>query len=90
MVKVKIPAVFQKTTGGVAAVEAQAATVGESVKEIVKQHPNLQKMLYDKDGQLASFILVFVNGKSVQKDDRTSFPLKDGDEVQLMMTIGGG
>ncbi len=88
-VKVVIAETFQTVTGGTEMVEVQGKTVGRCLEEVVKKFPGIEKMWYGEKGQLAHYILIFVNGENVLGDNLMQ-PVKDGDEIYPMLIIGGG
>ena len=53
------------------------------------QYPSLEKIFYYEKDRIASEVLLFVNGQSVQ-GDITNTPVKDGDEIYPVILIGGG
>ena len=45
--------------------------------------------IYDKDGKMWDRLQLFVNGKMIGRDE-LSRPMQDGDELQVLLNIGGG
>ena len=88
-VKVKIPSLLRQLTNGQEVVEVTAYSVIECLDNLVVQFPGIRRWLYNKQGQLFPFVYVFVNGETVSTDELTN-PLKDGDELLLLIAIGGG
>lgn len=88
-VKVKISSIFQQDAGGAQTATVNGSTVGECLKDLVKQYPGLKKMLFDEKNRLASEVTVFVNEENIPGDG-LSRRVKDGDEIYPMILIGGG
>lgn len=88
-VKVKISSMFQTATGGAKMVEVSGSTVGECLKDLVRQYPDLERMLFDEKDRLPSEVVIFVNEESTPQDG-LSRPVKNGDEIYPMILIGGG
>lgn len=64
----------------------EGATVRDAIERIVEQGgPKARNMMLSPDGKSLK-ISVIVNGASVGMNT----PLSDGDEMNLMVTIGGG
>ena len=88
-VSVKIPAMFQPSTGGVKTAEVDGATIGECLKQLVIQYPALKRMLFDEGDNLSGYLVVILNGASI-KGDLYNIPVKPGDEIYPMILIEGG
>jgi len=88
-VKVKISSLLRQLTNGQEVVEVTAYSAIECLDNLVVQFPGIRRWLYNKQGQLFPFVHVFVNGETVSTDELTN-PLKDGDELLLLIAIGGG
>lgn len=88
-VKVLIPESFQTATSGTEMVEVDGKTVGQCLKEVIRQFPGLEKLWFAEKEKLAYYILLFINGENVQGDG-LSLEVKEGDEIYPMLIIGGG
>ena len=88
-VTVRIPAMFQPSTGGVKITEVNGATVGECLKQLATSFPDLRKMLFDEADKLSGYLIVILNGKNVE-GDFYSIPVSAGDEIYPMILIEGG
>jgi len=88
-VTIEIPSVLGKYSHRKLNFEVKAKTVGEALRELGKQSPGLKKLLLDKEGNLAHFYDVYVNGESAYPQTMTR-PLKDGDKLNIVMIIFGG
>jgi len=88
-VNVEISSVFGRYTGGVLNMKVEGKTVGECLQDLVKQFPDLKRMLLDKDGNLQHYYDYFINGESVYPKDMNR-PLKDGDKLNIIYVIHGG
>jgi len=89
-VKVQIPAPLRSLTGGQAEVEVDAADVGGLIEGLDRRHRGLKERLCDAEGNLRSYVRLFVNDEDVRflKDKAT--PLKTGDTVAIVPAIAGG
>ena len=70
-------------------VEAAGGTVGECIEQLIARHPALREMIFYKDGQLQTFIEIYVNRKAAYPDELNR-KIEDGDEIHLTLTIAGG
>lgn len=69
--------------------EVNGNTVGECLKEIVKEYPGMEKKLFDKQGKLKGYVEVLVNGESAG-DDELGHAVKDGDSMSVLVFLSGG
>ena len=88
-VKVKITTLLLKYTDGQEIVEVDGTTPLECLDEIKSRFPGMRKWLYDKNGELRPQIWLFVNGERIFTDDIDK-QLKNGDELSVLLALGGG
>ena len=89
-VKVRIPSVLQKLTGGKIEISAAGEDVRELVADLEKAYPGIRERICDENGNLRRFINVFVNEQDIRFLEGDKTPLKDGDEVSIIPAIAGG
>jgi molybdopterin converting factor small subunit len=70
-------------------VETAGSTVGECIEQLIARFPALRDLVFYKDGQLQTFIEIYVNRKAAYPDE-LSRKVKNGDEIHLTITIAGG
>jgi molybdopterin converting factor small subunit len=75
--------------GNIEVVEADGSTVGDCIKQLLARHPDLGELVFYKDGQLQTFIEIYVNRKAAYPDE-LGRKVEDGDEIHLTLTIAGG
>ncbi len=88
--KVKVPTPLRAFAGGRAEVEVEGRTVGEAVQALVRAHPGLGRHLLTPEGNLRSFVSVFVNERDIRALARDATELKPGDVVSIVPAIAGG
>ena len=88
-VKINIPSYMQSFTNNMRVVEVNGSTVGKCLSHLVKQFPGMKKQLFSKNGNLFENIVISVNGESAYPEQLTK-PVKDGDELNIVVIIGGG
>jgi len=76
-------------TGDQPTVDVNGATVGECLKEIVSRFPAMESKLFDKKGKLLNYIEIYVNAKTSYPEE-LAMPVKDGDELTIILMIAGG
>lgn len=88
-VKVSIPTVMRKNTGGEAHVEADGATLREALADLESRYPGVTKNVVDGD-HLYRFINIFVNDQDVRLDAELDTALSEGDSVTILPAVAGG
>jgi molybdopterin synthase sulfur carrier subunit len=89
-VTVRVPPYWRKYTNRQADVEAEGATVGEVLADVVRQHPQLGPLVYAEDGRLAGSISVFLNRESVSRREGQQTPVSPGDRMMIVFAMAGG
>lgn len=88
-IKVRLPPFFQQFTGGQKVVETKGDTVGECLQDLVLRFPEIKQRLYDKKGELAQFIEIYVNSESSYPEELAK-TVKEGDELTIVVALSGG
>jgi len=89
IIKINIPSYMQSFTNKMEVVEVNGSTVGECLNHLVKQFPGMKKQLFSKGGNLFENIIISVNGESAYPKQLAK-PVKEGDELNILLIIGGG
>lgn len=88
-VKINIPNFLPHLTNGQDVVEVNGNTVGQCLEQLVSRFPELKDWLFGKDGKLKSAVDVYVNMESSYPEELAK-PVKDGDELHIIIIISGG
>ncbi len=88
-IKIDIPSYLQPFTNNMAVVEVNGSTFGGCLDHLVKQFPDIEKKLFDKNGNLFDYVGIYVNGEDSYPDELAK-PVKDGDELNILYILGGG
>ncbi len=88
-IKVKIPSHMQPFANDTEVVEVNGRTVGECLKHLGEQFPHVGERLFDKQGKLFVYFNIYVNGESAYPE-RLDKPVKDGDEIRIVLFLAGG
>ena len=89
-VKVIIPTPLRQYASKQASVEFHARTVGDALDLLTTRFEELRKHLFADDGQLRSFVNVYVNDEDIRYLQKESTPLKEGDTISIVPSIAGG
>ena len=87
---VRIPTPLRKVTNGEDKASVDAGSMVEVVKSLEVQFPGLKARICDDDGELRSFVNVYINGEDVRFLDGMNSSVSSGDEVSLVPAVSGG
>ncbi|GIV33966.1 MAG: molybdopterin synthase sulfur carrier subunit [Chitinophagales bacterium] len=90
MAEIIIPTPLRKFTGNVNKFTTQAKTVGEAINELVGKYPELKEHLLGEDGNIRSFIKVFVGEEDINHLNRSATALDENAVVSIVPAIAGG
>jgi molybdopterin synthase sulfur carrier subunit len=85
-VTVKVPSLLRKYTNGQELLEVTGYSPMECLTNLTAQFPSLRRWLYNKQGEVATHVLIFINGKQASVDEL----LSDGDELLILLAVSGG
>jgi molybdopterin converting factor small subunit len=88
-VKVNIHKTHRSLTNGLEVVSVEGSTVGECLAHLIKQYPGMEKALFAKKDKLLNNIEIYLNHASAYPDELAK-PVKDGDEIHLVVMLTGG
>ena len=88
-VKVHLHATHRQFTHGLDVVAVEGDTVGECLNHLVRQFPGMEKALFVKKDKLLNSVEVYLNHASAYPDELLK-PVKDGDEIHLVVMLAGG
>jgi len=89
-VRVQIPGPLRSLTGGAAEVDVEAADVGALIEGLESRHKGIKDRLCDAEGNLRSYVRLFVNDEDVRFLQAKATPLRAGDTVAIVPAIAGG
>ena len=70
-------------------VDVEGNTVGECMDDFVRKFPISREWLFEDDGKLRKYLDIFVNLEETDPDD-LSTPVRDSDEIHIVMHLTGG
>jgi molybdopterin converting factor small subunit len=88
-VKVNLHLTLRKHTDGREAVVVEGSTVGECLKNLMKQFPGLEASIFDKKGGLSNLVEIYLNLQSAYPNELAR-PVKEGDEIHVTLMLAGG
>jgi len=88
-VKIHIHTTHRQYTNGLEVVEVNGNTVGDCLNHLVRQFPGMDKALFAKKDKLHNVVEVYVNHTTAYPNELAK-PVKDGDEIHLVVMLAGG
>ncbi len=88
-VKIHIHITHRQFTDGLDMVTAEGNTVGECLNDLIRQFPGMEKALFAKKDKLLNNVEVYLNHASAYPNELLK-PVKDGDEIHLVVMLTGG
>jgi len=88
-VNVHIHKTHRQFTNGLEVVTAEGKTVGACLAQLIKQFPRMEKALFSRKDKLQNNVEVFVNDATAYPNELVK-PVKDGDEIHLVVMLAGG
>ncbi len=88
-VKIHIHVTHRQFTNGQDVVTAEGTTVGECLNHLIKLYPTMERALFAKKDKLLNVVEVFVNHATAYPNELLK-PVKDGDEITLLVMLAGG
>jgi len=88
-VKVHIHTTHRQFTNGLEVVFVEGNTVGECLNQLIKQFPGMEKVLFARKDELLNIVEIYVNHATAYPNELVK-PVKDGDEIHLVVMLAGG
>jgi molybdopterin synthase sulfur carrier subunit len=89
-VTVSIPTALRQYAAGSASIQLASGPIGQLLANLVEQHPQLGKQLYNDQGQLRSFVNIYVGDEDIRYLQGTQTAVPDGETVSIIPAIAGG
>jgi cysteine synthase B len=87
---ISIPSPLRTYTDGHSTIEVSGKTVGSALESLVEKYPALKKQLYSDDGQLRSFVNVYLNDEDIRYLKRSETAVASDDTIAIVPSIAGG
>jgi len=88
-VRVHIHTTHRQLTDGADVVAVEGNTVGECLNRLIQRFPGMEKALFAKKDKLLNNVEVYLNHASAYPNELIK-PVKDGDEIHLVVMLTGG
>ena len=90
MATIRIPAALRDYTGGESEMPVTGDTVAIALNHLSSAHPQLRRHLYTEQGELRSYVNVFVNEDDVRTLRGLQTRIGDDDTLMIVPSIAGG
>ena len=85
-----VPEVVRRYSAGVADVDVSGGTVAAVLDEVFERFPDLRLRVLDRDGDLYSYLVLFLDGRELARDGLMETSVPDGATVELVGAAEGG
>lgn len=89
-VTVLIPTALRSHIKNQSSVSVEGRSVQEVLQHLVTQYPELKSHIMAENGNIRTFINVFVNEDDIRQKGDLKAPVKNGDEISIVPSIAGG
>jgi sulfur-carrier protein len=90
MATVIIPTPLRKFTGNTAKMEIHAETIERTIGELTLHFPDLKKHLLDDQGQIRSFVNIFVGDDDIRNLQQGKTTVHTDTVISIVPAIAGG
>jgi molybdopterin converting factor small subunit len=87
---VRIPTPLRRFTNGADEVKLAARTVGEALEQLGDRHAGLRGQIFDANGEIRSFVNVFVGERHIRSREGFDTPLANGEVISIVPAVAGG
>ena len=89
-VTISIPTALRQYAGSNPSVQLPSGTVTQLLSQLVEQYPQLGKQIYGENGQLRSFVNIYVGDEDIRYLQGSDTDVPDGETVSIIPAIAGG
>jgi molybdopterin synthase sulfur carrier subunit len=90
MATIIIPTPLRKFTNNTARLDIKADTIAKTVDELTLNFPDLKKHLLDDNGQIRSFVNIFVGNDDIRNLQHGDTVVKSDTVISIVPAIAGG
>ena len=90
MATVIIPTPLKKFTNNTARVQVQTGNIQQTVDELTMNFPDLRKHLVDEQGQIRTYVNIFVGDDDIRDLQQAQTPIQENTVISIVPAIAGG
>ena len=87
---IEIPSALKQYVNDQDQVEVAGDSIEEAFKNLCEEHKELKQNLYDENGNIRSFINIYINDNDIRYSNGMRSTLKNGDIIQIVPAVAGG
>ncbi|MCH2233929.1 MAG: molybdopterin-synthase adenylyltransferase MoeB [Crocinitomicaceae bacterium] len=90
MATIIIPTPLRKFTDNKSKIDTNGASVKESIAQLGELHPDLSKHLFKEDGELQTFLKIYVGETDIKALENGDTEVNESDIISIIPAIAGG
>jgi molybdopterin converting factor small subunit len=90
MAMIIMPSAWRAVTSGEHEFSCAATTVGEALDSLFSTFPSLKARLVDDQGNIHSYVNIFVDGENMRVLQRRMTPLSEDSVIMIVPPVVGG
>lgn len=88
--QIRIPSSLRELTEQQAEIGVTASTVGAAIQELVKRFPRLEGKLLSPEGELHSFLNIFMGERNIRDMQGLATDIPSGQSLLIVSALAGG
>jgi len=90
MVRILFPSPIMKVTGE-RETEVSAGTLGEVLDRLIEKYGEpFREIVFEESGEINRYLNFYIKGRNVSRPSNMETRLRDGEEIAILIIIGGG
>lgn len=90
MATINIPTPLRKFTNQNRSFETERKDLPGAFEELVSEYPEIKKNLFDDNGNVRSYIKIYIGDEEVKPQKNGSLKLDENTEISIIPAIAGG
>ena len=90
MATIIIPTPLRKFTNNTSRIQINGGTVADTVRELTDNFPDIKKHLLDEQGQIRSFVNIFVGDQDIRDLQQEQTEIREDSVISIIPAIAGG
>lgn len=90
MATINIPTPLRKYTDQNRTFETERDNLSDALHQFVEEYPEVKENLLDDDGNIRSYIKLYIGDEEVDANENGNIKLDDDTEVSIVPAIAGG
>lgn len=90
MATIIIPTPLRKYTDQNRTFETEQNNLSDAIQQFIDEYPDVKENLLDEDGNIRSYIKLYIGDQEVNPNENGSVKLSDDTEVSIVPAIAGG